>query len=215
MLYMPPAFRQADVAQLHADIAAIAFASLITVGPKGPVISHVPLMYRADGTPHGSLIGHLARGNPQWQLSDLSQPAVAVFMGPQAYISPSWYPSKLENPRVVPTWNYAVVHVTGQLEVFEDTDRLLADVAVMTDKHEQRANSDWKTSDAPMDFMVRQAKGIVGIRLVITVIEGKSKLSQNRAAADQASVQATLQTSDAAGDQAVAGAMARVQADKP
>jgi transcriptional regulator len=214
MLYMPPAFHQKDTAQLHADIAAITFASLITVAAKGPIISHIPLMYRDDGTPHGSLVGHLARGNPQWQLSDLAQPAVAVFMGPQAYISPSWYPSKQENPRVVPTWNYAVVHVTGQLEVFDDVDRLLGDVARMTDSQEQRAGSDWKTSDAPMDFMIRQAKGIVGIRLVIASIEGKSKLSQNRAEGDQAHVASTLQKSSSAGDQAVAAAMAQVQSKR-
>jgi transcriptional regulator len=208
MLYMPPAFHQADLAQTRADIAAIGFATLITAGAHEPVISHVPLLLRDDGSEFGVLIGHLARGNPQWSQSDLTKPAVAVFMGPHAYVSPSWYPSKLENPRVVPTWNYAVVHVRGQLEVFEDSDQLLSDLTSLTEKHEQRVGSHWKTSDAPMDFMIRQTKGIVGIRLKISGLEAKSKLSQNRAAADQANVAAALQQSESASDRDVAAAMA-------
>jgi transcriptional regulator len=207
MLYMPPHFHQADLAQIRADIANIAFATLITVGPAGPIISHVPLMLRSDGSAHGSLIGHMARGNPQWHLSDLSQPAVAVFMGPDAYISPSWYPSKQQNPRVVPTWNYAVVHVTGSLTVFDETEQLVADVTALTETHEARAGSHWQTSDAPADFIIRQTRGIVGIKLVISGFEAKSKLSQNRPVEDQTNVAATLHKSAAAGDQAVAVAM--------
>jgi transcriptional regulator len=210
MLYTPPAFHQPDPAQIRADIAAVGFATLITASEQGPIISHVPLLLRDDGTEHGVLIGHLARGNPQWQQSDLTKPAVAVFMGPHAYVSPSWYPSKLENPRVVPTWNYAVVHVRGLLEVFEDSDQLLSDLTSLTEKHEDRVGSHWKTSDAPTDFLIRQTKGIVGIRLKILGFEAKSKLSQNRAAADQANVAATLQKSDAESDRDVAAAMARL-----
>lgn len=210
MLYTPPAFNQPDLAQIRADIAAVGFATLITVSEHGPIVSHVPLLLRDDGSEYGMLIGHLARGNPQWSDSDLTKPAVAVFMGPDAYISPSWYPSKLENPRVVPTWNYAVVHVRGLLEVFEDSDQLLSDLTSLTEKHEQRVGSHWQASDAPADFLIRQTKGIVGIRLKIQVFEAKSKLSQNRAAADQANVAATLQKSDAASDRDVAAAMARL-----
>jgi transcriptional regulator len=210
MLYMPPAFHQTDLAQIKADIAAIGFATLITMSEQGPIISHVPLLLRDDGSEYGVLIGHLARGNPQWQASDLTKPAVAVFMGPQAYVSPSWYPSKQVDPKVVPTWNYAVVHVSGQLEVFEDSDQLLSDLTSLTEKHEQRVGSDWQTSDAPRDFLIRQTKGIVGIRLKIQTFEAKSKLSQNRAAGDQANVQAMLGKSGNAADQHVAAAMAKV-----
>jgi transcriptional regulator len=210
MLYMPPAFHQADQAQIRADIAAIGFATLITSGAQEPIISHVPLLLRDDGSEFGILIGHLARGNPQWKESDLTRPAIAVFMGPHAYVSPSWYPSKLADPKVVPTWNYAVVHVRGQLEIFEDSDELLTDLTSLTEKHEQRVGSHWKTSDAPRDFLVRQTKGIVGIRMKIHSFEAKSKLSQNRAAGDQANVAATLQKSDAVSDQEVAAAMARL-----
>jgi transcriptional regulator len=210
MLYMPPHFHQTDRAQIKADIAAIGFATLITASEQGPIISHVPLLLRDDGSELGVLIGHLARGNPQWKTSDLTKPAVAVFMGPQAYVSPSWYPSKQTDPKVVPTWNYAVVHVSGHLDVFEDSDQLLSDLTSLTEKHEQRVGSDWQTSDAPRDFLIRQTKGIVGIRLKIQTFEAKSKLSQNRAAGDQANVQAMLGKSDNAADQAVAAAMAKV-----
>jgi transcriptional regulator len=210
MLYVPPAFHQTDLAQIRADITAIGFATLITAGAQEPIISHVPLILRDDGSEFGVLIGHLARGNPQWNSSDLTKPAVAVFMGPHAYVSPSWYPSKLDNPRVVPTWNYAVVHVRGMLEVFEDSDQLLSDLTLLTEKHEQRVGSHWKTSDAPMDFMIRQTRGIVGIRLKIQALDAKSKLSQNRAAADAFNVQATLEKSEVSSDRDVAAAMARV-----
>ena len=210
MLYTPPAFQQADLAQIRADIGAIGFATLITMGAQEPIISHMPLVLRDDGSEFGMLIGHLARGNPQWQLSDLTKPAVAVFMGPHAYVSPSWYPSKQADPKVVPTWNYAVVHVRGMLEVFEDSDELLSELTSLTEKHEQRVRSHWQVSDAPRDFLVRQTKGIVGIRMKIQAFEGKSKLSQNRAAGDQANVKAMLEASGAASDRDVAAAMARV-----
>ena len=210
MLYTPPAFQQADLVQIRADIGAIGFATLITMGSQEPIISHLPLLWRDDGSEFGMLIGHLARGNPQWQQSDLTKPAVAVFMGPHAYVSPSWYPSKQADPKVVPTWNYAVVHVRGMLEVFEDSDELLSELTSLTEKHEQRVRSHWQVSDAPRDFLVRQTKGIVGIRIKIQAFEGKSKLSQNRAAGDQANVKAMLEASGAASDRDVAAAMARV-----
>jgi transcriptional regulator len=212
MLYMPPAFHQSDRAQIQADITAIGFATLITIGASEPIISHVPLLWRDDGSECGVLIGHLARGNPQWNTSDLTKPAIAVFTGPHAYVSPSWYPSKQENPRVVPTWNYAVVHVRGLLEVFEDSDELLTDLTSLTEKHEQRVGSDWQTSDAPMEFMIRQTKGIVGIRLKILSFEAKSKLSQNRAAADHANVAVRLKNSNVAADREVGAVMVR---DRP
>jgi transcriptional regulator len=210
MLYMPPAFHQADQTQIRADIASIGFATLITSGAEEPIISHVPLLLRDDGSEFGMLIGHLARGNPQWKWSDLSKPAIAVFMGPHAYVSPSWYPSKQVDPKVVPTWNYAVVHVRGRLEIFEESDQLMTDLTSLTEKHEERVGSKWKTSDAPTDFMLRQTKGIVGVRMKITGFEAKSKLSQNRAAGDQANVASVLGNSDAPSDRDVAAAMARL-----
>ena len=207
MLYMPPAFQQTDLAQIRADIAAIGFATLITASAQEPIISHVPLLWRDDGSEFGVLIGHLARGNPQWSASDLTKPATAVFMGPHAYVSPSWYPSKQTDPKVVPTWNYAVVHARGPLAVFEDSDVLLTDLTALTEKHEQRVGSDLQTSDAPMDFLIRQTRGIVGIRLHIQALEAKSKLSQNRAAGDRAGVRAKLGASAHDADHAVAAAM--------
>jgi transcriptional regulator len=212
MLYNPPHFQQSDVALMHADIAATGFASLITVADHAsggaPLVSHAPLIWQADGSEHGALIGHLARANMQWNHSDLTKPAVAVFMGPDAYVSPSWYLTKPSNPRVVPTWNYAVVHVRGTLEVFEEPGQVMAIVTALTEKHEQRVASQWQVTDAPPDFMERQLRGIVGVRLKISAFEGKRKLSQNRVAGgDAGNVAATLARSDSAADRALASAM--------
>ena len=209
MLYTPPAFREADIARLHAHIAATGFAAVITVGPHGPIVSYVPLMLEAGVGPYGMLSGHLARANPQWTESDLSVPAVAAFMGPDAYVSPGWYPSKHEHGKAVPTWNYSVVQARGRLEVIDDRDQLAAHVTALTDKHEGRFAAPWQVGDAPVDYLERQLRGIVGIRMVIDALEGKVKLSQNRSAADRAGVVAGLQTSGQDRERAVATLMER------
>ncbi|BBK32269.1 PaiB family negative transcriptional regulator [Stella humosa] len=207
MLYNPPHFRENDRAVLVAHIARAAFATLVTQGADGPIVSHLPMLMRPDPAPGGALIGHVARANPQWRASDLERPALAIFMGPHAYVSPSWYPGKPEHGRVVPTWNYGVVHVTGRLVVLDDPDAVLDIVERLTNVHEAGFEHPWKVSDAPADFVRAQLKGIVGLRLEITAIEGKMKLSQNRAAADRAGVVAGLESCDEPASAALAGAM--------
>jgi transcriptional regulator len=192
MLYMPPALRVDDLPLLLDHIARTGLATFITAGADGPLVSHVPLVHEPSDTGLGRLIGHLARANPQWQNTDLSKPALAVFMGPDAYVSPSWYPSKAEHARVVPTWNYAVVHVRGALTFFDDAEWLRAAVERLTHHHESRRTDPWQVSDAPERFVASQLKGIVGFEIAITSIEGKYKLSQNRAEPDREGVVAGL-----------------------
>jgi transcriptional regulator len=209
MLYNPPAFREDDLTRLHAHIDAVGFATLVTVGSDGPLASHLPMLLDAGAAPQGELMGHLARANPQWNTSDFTRPALAIFMGPDAYVSPSWYASKQEHGRVVPTWNYHVVHVRGFVELFEASDELKAHVEALSNRHEGRFAVPWEVSDAPEDFIRRQLKGIVGLRLRITSIEGKAKLSQNRSEADRRRVVTALATSPRPSDQEVAELMAR------
>lgn len=207
MLYTPPAFRETDLARLHEHIAATGFATLITVGANGPLVSHAPLILDRDTGPNGTLTGHLARANPQWRESDLSKAAVAVFMGPDAYVSPGWYATKREHGKVVPTWNYTTVHARGRLSLVEDPDWLLAHVTALTDRHEARFGEPWKVTDAPADFIDGMRKGIVGFRLAVETLEGKAKLSQNRPEEDRRGVVAGLGTSTSPADRAVAARM--------
>jgi transcriptional regulator len=210
MLYIPPAHREQDLAILHAHIAAVGLATLVTIGDDGPLVSHLPLLLDPGVGRYGKLTGHVARANPQWRASDLGKPAVAIFMGPDAYVSPSWYPSKQEHGRVVPTWNYATVHARGRLEIFDDPQRLRAHVAQLTDRNESRFANRWEVGDAPADYIEKQLNGIVGIALQIEVLEGKMKLSQNRSPADRDGVVAGLRASDRVTDQDTAALMDRL-----
>jgi transcriptional regulator len=207
MLYNPPAFREDDLARLHDHIAANGFATLITVGEGGPIVSHLPLLIEREAGTRGTLVGHLARANPQWRDSDLSKPALAVFLGLDAYVSPSWYPSKQKHGKVVPTWNYSVVHAGGMLEFFEEPERLAEVVQKLTERHEARFARPWQVSDAPADFVQAQLRAIVGFRLRIDTLEGKMKLSQNRPEFDQLGVIAGLRASDRPGDRDMAQKM--------
>ncbi|WP_374443029.1 FMN-binding negative transcriptional regulator [Stella sp.] len=210
MLYNPPHFREQDRAVLDDQIRRTAFATLVTAGAEGPIVSHLPLLLMPEPAPDGALIGHVARANPQWRQSDLDKPALAIFGGPHAYVSPGWYPGKREHGRVVPTWNYAVVHVTGRLVVLHDADAVLDIVRRLTDVHEASFATPWQVSDAPDEFVRAQLKGIVGLRLEITSVEGKMKLSQNRPVSDREAVVAGL---DARGD-AAASAVSDLMRDR-
>ena len=195
MLYIPPAFRETDPAILHAEIRRIGFCSLTTVGADGPLVSHVPVFLDSSIGPLGQLRCHVARANPQWRDSDLSKPALAVFMGPDTYVSPSWYPSKTEHGKAVPTWNYVAICARGQIEIVAERDALLAHVAELSDRHEAGFPEPWQVSDAPADYMEKQLRAIVGFRFKIEALEGKLKLSQNRPEADRTSVAAALSAS--------------------
>lgn len=206
MLYIPPAFRVEDLDALHRHIEATGLALLVTVGDEGPLISHVPLFLDREGGPYGKLVGHLARANPQLSRSRLDQPAVAVFQGPDAYVSPRWYAAKREHGKVVPTWNYVVVHARGRLALFDDRDRLRSAVDRLTAIHEARSPEPWATSDAPPEYIAAQLKGIVGVELTIEAIEGKHKLGQNRSVADRQGVIDGLSPSTRQGDLEIAAA---------
>lgn len=203
-MYTPPAFRDDDRDSIHATIRAARLATLVTATAEGLVATPLPLMIEPAEGERGTLYGHVARANPQWRLAPIGA-AMAVFMGPDAYVTPSWYASKREHGKVVPTWNYVAVHAYGPAEFFEDADRLLDVVTRLTRHHEAQRAEAWAVSDAPAPFIASQLKGIVGLRLPITRLEGKRKLSQNRSEADRAGVAAGLGESDDAMDRVVAG----------
>ncbi|MFH5926306.1 FMN-binding negative transcriptional regulator [Roseomonas xinghualingensis] len=202
-MYVPPAFREDDLAALHGAMREARLANLVTATAEGLVATPLPLFLAPEEGPYGTLYGHLARANPQWKLPAAGD-AMALFMGPDAYVSPSWYPSKQENGKVVPTWNYVAVHAYGPAEFFEDADRLLEVVTRLTNLHERPRSEPWAVADAPEAFIRAQLKGIVGLRLPITRLEGKRKMSQNRSEADRRGVAAGLAGSERPSERAVA-----------
>jgi transcriptional regulator len=202
-MYIPPAFQEDDIASVHAAIRAARLATLITATKEGMIGTPLPMILDATEGPHGTLYGHVARANPQWKLAPVGN-AMAVFMGPDAYVTPSWYATKRETGKVVPTWNYIAVHVYGPVEFFEDASRLRDIVTRLTNLHETPRAEPWAVTDAPEEFIKSQLRGIVGLRMPITRIDGKRKMSQNRSAEDRAGVVDGLAASDDATDRAVA-----------
>lgn len=192
MIYTPSHFAIEDREVLFDHIERTGLALLIGVGVEGPLASHAPMLLERNQGPSGRLVGHLAKANPHWQEALGEKPALAVFQGPDAYITPSWYPSKQEHGRVVPTWNYAVVHARGPISFFEDRDRLHDLVSRLTDFHERQRAQPWAVTDAPERFIEAQLKGIVGFALEIETLTGKYKMSQNRPAKDRDGVVAGL-----------------------
>ncbi|MGN6116832.1 MAG: FMN-binding negative transcriptional regulator, partial [Nitrobacter sp.] len=152
---------------------------------------------------HGVLYGHMAKANPQWRLEPLGD-ALAIFAGPEAYVTPSWYATKQETGKVVPTWNYIAVHAYGPVEFFHEPERLLEAVTRLTNRQEKPRAEPWAVSDAPADFIAAQLRGIVGVRIPVARFEGKRKMSQNRPEADRIRVAAGLAASDKPQDREVA-----------
>ncbi|MBZ9799365.1 FMN-binding negative transcriptional regulator [Mesorhizobium sp. ES1-4] len=201
-MYTPPAFRDDDKDSLIATIRAARLANLVTATADGPLATPLPLFLDETEGEHGVIHGHLARANPQWRVPAIGD-GLAIFMGPDAYVTPAWYATKQETGKVVPTWNYAAVHAYGPVEFFEDADRLLAVVTRLTNLHEGVRAAPWAVSDAPPDFIQSQLRGIVGLRMPVTRLEGKRKMSQNRNAADRAGVVAGLAASERPSDRDV------------
>lgn len=187
-MYQPKHFEQTDTAALQALMRAHPLAMVCHAGPDGLTADHVPLVYDAD---RSVLRGHVARANPLWQQA-AGQPVLAVFTGPQGYVSPNWYPTKAETHKVVPTWNYAVVHAHGTLQAHDDADWLLAFVTELTQRHESGRARPWAVADAPADYVQQMLRAIVGIEIAVARLDGKWKASQNRSAADRAGVAAGL-----------------------
>lgn len=191
-MYLPPSFRE-DRREVQFDlIRSHPLGLLISGGAGGLMANAVPFTaYPDEGA--GVLRVHVARANPQWQeLAGVTE-CLVVFQGPQAYISPTWYPSKAENHQTVPTWNYATVHVWGRPTIHEDTAWLRRQIDDLTAAHEGKRPQPWKVSDAPADYVAAQLKAIVGIEIAVTRIEAKWKMSQNRNEADRRGVIAGLQ----------------------
>ena len=184
-------------------------AALVTLGPDGFLANHIPLIVDPEPAPLGTLRGHLSKANSQWKDSLPGVPALAIFQGPAAYITPSWYPSKLETGNVVPTYNYVVVHAHGLLATFEDPVLLERHLRKLTDAHEAPFADRWSIDDAPAGFIRGLLKGIVGIEIPIARLEGKWKLSQNRTLADRAGVVEGLTTSANPADQDMAELISR------
>lgn len=193
-MYEPPLFRETDTERQHALMRAHPFALLVTSGPSGLLANGIPFLLDPAAGPMGTLRCHVARANPQWRDCVGGIDALVVFQGPDHYVTPSWYETKRETGKVVPTWNYAMVQVRGRALAVEDADWLHAQIRALTQGHEGTRSEPWAVDDAPPDFTASQVKGIVGIEIAIAAIEGKWKVSQNRPAADRAGVIAGLGT---------------------
>lgn len=202
-MYTPPAFREDDPQILRQIMREARLATLVTATDEGLMATPLPLILDDSEGEHGVLYGHLAKANGQWKIPVIGE-ALVIFSGPDAYVTPSWYAAKQEHGKVVPTWNYVAVHAHGPVEFFEDEDRLFDAVSRLTNLHEQPREKPWAVTDAPDQFIRAQLKGIVGLRLPISRIEGKRKLSQNRPEADRNGVAAGLAESDRASDRTVA-----------
>ena len=185
-VYVPPLFKEDHVEVLHEAIRQVGLATLVTYTADGLIASHVPMLLDIGPAPYGTLIGHLARPNPQAR--GAVGEALAIFQGPEAYITPSWYATKRETGKVVPTWNYVAIHAYGTVEFFNDRERLLEVVTRLTERQEAPRAEPWAVDDAPADFIDVMLKGIVGFAMPITRLEGKWKMSQNRPAEDRAGV---------------------------
>lgn len=200
-VFMPPAFTESDFAAAVEMVRAARFGHLTVAGPSGLVSTPMPLLVDDDGA---MVRGHLAKSNPV--LAAAPADAMLIVPGGDAYVSPGWYPSKAEHGRVVPTWNYEVVHLHGHL-VTHDPDWTLQLVRDLTEHHEATMPQPWSVDDAPDDFIVGMLKAIVGVSLQVTKIEAKRKLSQNRPAIDLDGAVAGLRATGRAGDVAMADAM--------
>ncbi len=201
-MYTPPAFREDDPVILGRIIREARLSTLVTATAQGLMATPLPFILDETEGELGVLYGHLAKANAQWRMAAIGE-ALVICSGPDAYVTPSWYASKREHGKVVPTWNYAAVHVYGQVEFFDDEGRLHDAVTRLTDMHEGTRAKPWAVTDAPDPFIASQLRGIVGLRLVVTRIEGKLKMSQNRSDADREGVAAGLAASDRRGDQDV------------
>ena len=190
-MYTPPAFAVEDRTEIHDLIRACGLATFITATPDGPLATALPMIFDAEEGEDGTLYAHLARANPHWQAPMIGN-GLVVFSGVDAYISPSWYAAKAEHHKVVPTWNYEAVQARGPVEFFEDPQRLRQIVGRLTDRHEAGRAAPWSVADAPEIFISAQMRGIVGLRMPITQLTAKRKMSQNRSVADRAGVRAGL-----------------------
>lgn len=187
-MYLPKHFEESRIDVLHALIRAHPLATLVSLTTDGLAANHIPLLLVADPAANGVLQGHLARANPLWRDFDANRDVLAIFQGPDCYISPNWYASKKETGKVVPTWNYAVVHAHGRLRVVDDAKWVRTQIEALTTQNEAQWVDAWSVADAPRDYVDKMIAAVVGFEIRITRLVGKWKVSQNQPPENQASV---------------------------
>jgi transcriptional regulator len=200
-MYVPPHNREKRIAVIHEAINGIRFGTLVTVGPDGPIATHVPMFVDPLPEPRGSIFGHIARANDQWKKTNLGILALATFVGPQAYISPSFYETKRLTGKVVPTWQYLAVQARGTIAFIHDRDGLHEIVRTSTQIQEARNDNPWAIEDAPLEYIDTMLTAIVGFRFEIATLEGAWKFSQNK---NEADLRGVVEGLEERGDAAVA-----------
>jgi transcriptional regulator len=193
-MYVPEAFQESRVEVLHAAMEQIGVATIVSQGPGGLLATHVPIEVDPKGGPRGLLRCHFARPNPHAEIIADGSEVLVLFQGPEGYITPTWYPSKKDSGKVVPTWNYVSVHAYGSATTFEGSEKLRPHLAAMTRHFEGDFAEPWELDDAPADFIDAMCRGIIGVEIRLSRIEGKWKLSQNRGEGDRAGVVRGLRT---------------------
>jgi transcriptional regulator len=207
-MYLPDQFRVEDVPQMHALMRDRPFATLVSAGSVGLFASHLPTVLK-DAGPYGLIECHLARANPHWKELAEGNEALMIFQGPEGYITPNWYPSKAQGGKVVPTWNFAVVHAYGRPQVMNDEHWLRRHVTELTAQQERAQPKPWAPADAPASYLNAMLRGIVGFSFAIARLEGKWKMSQNREAGDRAGVVRGLEERGDGDDREMAEFVAR------
>ena len=187
-MYVPAHFEETRLEVLHDLVRSHPLATLVTLDRDGLSANHIPMELDPQPLPFGTLRGHVSRANPMWQDFSSEVGALVIFQGPEIYITPSWYQTKQESGKVVPTWNYAVVHAYGPLRIIEDPVWLRTLVERLTNRNEAQRAEPWEVADAPGDYIEGQLRGIVGIEIPIARLIGKWKVSQNRPEADREGV---------------------------
>jgi len=209
-MYLPAHFDEKRLDVLHALVRRHPFGLLVTQTADGPSANGIPFLLDPDGAAGlGTLRGHVARANPVWREAATDVPSLVVFQGPDAYVSPGWYPTKAEHGKVVPTWNYVMVQARGQLRIRDDPAWLLQLVTRLTERHEAARSAPWAVSDAPADYVQTMLRAIVGIELELTALSGKWKVTQNRSAPDRAGVVTGLEAVGGDAATALAAQVAR------
>jgi transcriptional regulator len=199
-MYQPPAFREDRLDVQHDLIRAHPLGLLITAGPAGLLANPFPFLIDTGASARGTLRLHIARANPQWKELEAVEECLVVFQGPHDYVTPSWYATKRETGKVVPTWNYAMVHVWGRPRIMRDDAWLRRQLDDLTLSREGHRTQPWKVDDAPADFVAMQMRAIVGVEIPIGRIEGKWKMSQNRPQTDREGVIAGFREAGEAGE---------------
>ncbi|CAM3537323.1 FMN-binding negative transcriptional regulator [Polaromonas hydrogenivorans] len=206
-MYIPKPFEESRPEVLHQFIRQHPLATLIINDAEGLAADHIPLLLRPEAGPSGKLLGHVARSNPLWQKAGDGIPCLLVFHGIDGYISPNGYASKQETGKVVPTWNYEVVHVHGKVRAIDDPAALMDILQALTQTHEADQPAPWRIADAPPDYIERMLQAIVGIEVEIERIAGKAKLSQNQPGSNRQSLVNALQGRDDRASQEMAKAI--------